>query len=295
MNAGTLLDRLVRGTRWVWVSEDYRAALPPAVDESVMDHGAIDRQHSKQGRSTARLRFDSAWGPLSVYVKRHERHSWLARLGALAYPRGRFTPASAEFAHLETARGLGIVVPDTVAAGESIGPWGRLRSFLIVAELTDRSALNECLPEVRARLAPAAFESWKRAMIAAMVESVARLHASALFHKDLYLCHFFVDPAPRDHTDRGLALIDFHRLARHRVGAPYYRWKDLGQLLFSSIGVEGITERDRLRFWMHYRRALGLGTARAERWIIRARAARYLAHQASTHEGPKAGARSARR
>lgn len=291
----SLWKRWTRGFRKLGARADWVELLGPDWAERVMGLEASDRFHAKQGRSIGRLTLEEETRRLVVYLKRHyvlpRRHGLLATL----FPRGAWSPGWQELGNLQQARALGLPVPEVAAAGEFVGPHGRLSSFLAVEELADMLPLHEAIPLGRQLLPDERFTRWKAGLAAEMARLTRQLHDARWFHKDLYLCHFFVDPAPRDHTDRGLALIDFHRLARHRVGAPYYRWKDLGQLLFSSIGVEGITERDRLRFWMHYRRALGLGTARAERWIIRARAARYLAHQASTHEGPKAGARSARR
>lgn len=277
MNHGSLWTRLVRGSRWAWLSEDYRAALPDDLAETVMGLESADRHTAKQGRSTARVRFDSPWGPLSVYLKRHTRLPWGARLAATAFPSGPRTPARAEWANLRRARRLGIVVPDAVAVGESIGPWGRLDSFLMVAELTGSHALNEILPGLDATLPPGEFARLKRELAAEMAGIVATLHSHRLFHKDLYLCHFFLDAA-RPEAGRRLTLIDLHRLAEHRVLAARWRWKDLGQLLFSTVGVAGIDDRDRLRFWMHYRRGMTFRWPGFERRAVRLKAARYLAH-----------------
>jgi heptose I phosphotransferase len=277
MNHGSILDRVLRGTRWVWLSDDYRAALPGDLAETVMDLESTDRHHAKQGRSTARVRFDSAWGPLSVYLKRHHRLPWSARLGAVLFPRGRHTPAAAEMAHLQRARRLGIAVPDVVAAGEAIGPWGRLHSFLMVAELDGCLALNEALPCLIARLSVPEFARLKRELIAEMARITATLHGHGLYHKDLYLCHFFLDMTLPARGCR-LTLIDLHRLGEHRWTTLRWRWKDLGQLLFSTVGVAGIEDRDRLRFWKHYRRRLRLRWPEAQRRAVRLRAARYLGH-----------------
>lgn len=287
---GSLWCRLRRGIRWAWVSDDYRAALPVDLPATVMDLAATDRHHIKQGRHTARVRFDSAWGPLTVYLKRHERLPWPSRLGALVYPSGRFTPAAAEAAHLAHARALGIAVPDVVAAGEEIGPWGTLRSFLMVAELTGCDESHLAIPALAERLDPPAFARLKRELIAELAAIVARLHGASLFHKDLYLCHVFLDPALTDPPGRRLTLIDLHRLGRHRWTASRWRWKDLGQLLFSTYDVAGIDDRDRLRFWKHYRRHLALRFPEAERRAIVAKAGRYARHNAKAASTASGGA-----
>jgi heptose I phosphotransferase len=258
-----------------------------------------DRFHAKQGRETARFLFQAASQVMSrphatgststasrpaptvaVYLKRHFRLPWTARLAALVHPGGRHSPAAAEWAHLERARALGIAVPDVVAAGERIGPRSRLFSFLMVAELTGSEPINELLPEVAARLDPREFAALKRRVISEMVRITATLHNAHAFHKDLYLCHFFLNLAWIERRDGPppVALIDLHRLGEHRVLCDWWRWKDLGQLLFSTFGVTGIKIGDRLRFWALYRRLTGLRRPWWHLCVIRFRAGRYLAH-----------------
>lgn len=278
MSHGSLLGRLIRGTRWVWISDEYRAALPADLAESVMQIRSSDRFHAKQGRSTARVRFDSPWGPLSVYLKRHEHLPWPSRLAALLDPSGRHTPAGAEWAHLRRARALGVAVPDAVAAGERIGPWGELQSFLMVAELTGCRELNEVLPELAATMPAGEFARLKRGLAREMAEIAAKLHNARVFHKDFYLCHFFLDLAGRSATGHRLTLIDLHRLREHRLTAPRWRWKDLGQLLYSTFDVAGVDDRDRLRFWMHYRRLARLRLPRLQLRMLSLKAGRYRAH-----------------
>lgn len=274
--SGGFLDRLLRGTRRAWVADRHRRALPADLAESVMAIESTDRYHAKQGRSTARVRFDAPGGPLSVYLKRHDRLPWISRLAALVNPEGDHTPATIERRHLERARALGIPVPEVVAAGEEIGPWGRLRGFLMVAELIGADEVNRAIPRLAASLDPDAFERLKREVVAEMAEITARLHSSRSFHKDLYLCHFFLDPSKP--LGFRLTLIDLHRLGCHRWTAWRWRWKDLGQLLYSTAGVAGIGDRDRLRFWKHYRARMRLRWPHAEARAIRAKAVRYLAH-----------------
>ncbi len=278
MTYGSLWDRLWKGTSWIWLSERHRSALPAGIGSEVMTLESRDRYHAKQGRSTARVVFASAGEPLSVYLKRHYEHSLKARLGAIVYPRGRHTPAAAEWAHLERVRSLGIDVPEVVAAGEQIGPWGTLTSFLMVAELTGCLPLNEAVPQLLQSLDTSTFPKTKRELIRAMADIVAKLHQSRLFHKDLYLCHFYLDMRFDAAPEARLTLIDLHRLGEHRLWPDRWRWKDLAQLLFSTYGVAGITDRDRARFWTLYRRRLKLPNAKWHRRMIELKAARYLAH-----------------
>jgi heptose I phosphotransferase len=134
------------------------------------------------------------------------------------------------------------------------------------------------VPELAGSLGPAAFASLKRSLVVEMAGIAAKLHQAHAFHKDLYLCHFFLDRGPDALPGGRLCLIDLHRLAVHRWTAPRWRWKDLGQLLFSTLGVEGIDDRDRLRFWMHYRRRSKLILPDLQRRFIRGKASLYLAH-----------------
>jgi heptose I phosphotransferase len=275
---GSFWQRLFRGTRWTWLDERYRSALPGDLDATVMTIESRDRHHAKQGRSTARVVFHGPGGSVPVYLKRHYRLPWPARIAALFDPRGHHTPGAAEFAHLSRARDLGLSVPEVVAAGERIGPWGRLQSFLIVAELTGSAGLHEAIPALAKTLHAEDFARLKRGLAREMAAIAATLHRARAFHKDLYLCHFFLDIGRIDEPGQRLTLIDLHRLGEHRLWPDRWRRKDLGQLLYSTEGVHGITRRDRLRFWAHYRKQAGLRNPRWQARMIVWKAARYLRH-----------------
>ena len=281
MNRGTLFDRLTRGVRWAWLAEPHRSALPSDLADSVMSIDSRDRFHAKQGRSTARVRFDGADGSkLSVYLKRHDKLPWFSRLAAVLDSSKGHTPASVEWSHLERARSLGIPVPEVVAAGEWVGPWGKLRGFLMVKELVGADELNVALPRLAESLPADVFARFKRELIREMAQIIARLHGSSHFHKDLYLCHFFLDGDTNRPAGSRLTLIDLHRLAEHRWTAVRWRWKDLGQLLYSSAGVAGIDDRDRLRFWLRYRKLSRLKSPKTQLRAVREKARRYLEHNA---------------
>ena len=278
MSYGSLWQRWSRGVSWTWINDRYRAHLPEDLGANVMTLESRDRFHAKQGRSTARVVLVRADRPLAVYLKRHFRLPWPARLAAFVDPGGKHSPAAAEWAHLERARALGIDVPEVVAAGEQIGPWAQLQSFVMIAELSGCEAVNELLPQLAAQLDSRAFEALKRHIIDAMARITATLHAARNFHKDLYLCHFFLDHEGLKVPAFRLSLIDLHRLEEHKLWPDWWRWKDLGQLLFSTYGVDGITDRDRWRFWRIYRGRVGIRRPRWHARMVRLRAARYLEH-----------------
>ena len=120
----------------------------------------------------------------------------------------------------------------------------------------------------------------KRQVVKEMARVTATLHRARVFHKDLYLCHFFLNP---DRTRPGsnapqLTLIDLHRLKEHALFPGWWRWKDLAQLLFSTEGVAGITARDRIRFWKSYCRLARIRWPAMHARIVWLRAARYRGH-----------------
>ena len=79
---------------------------------------------------------------------------------ATLWPDTGWSPALQEWQHLEWARQQGMPVPEAVAAGEYIGPWGRLQSFLAVEELIGMLPLHEAVPLAAERLDPASFRRW---------------------------------------------------------------------------------------------------------------------------------------
>jgi Lipopolysaccharide kinase (Kdo/WaaP) family len=300
LSYGSLWERLVHGVRWSWVDPRFQADLPPDLDASVMTLESRDRLHAKQGRSTARVVFhpapersNPALGPVradgaparpvAVYLKRHFQLPWTARVAALLDPAGRHSPGAAEWAHLQRARELGVPVPEVVATGERIGPWVSLQSYIMVAELTGFQELNLAIPELGSELDPAAFARLKRLLVIEVARITASLHRSRAFHKDLYLCHFYLDRERlrANPTDIRLALIDLHRLGEHRFWADRWRWKDLGQLLFSTSGVAGLEGRDIARFWKHYRRWVPMWWPQWQARMIKLKAQRYLEHNSS--------------
>ncbi|HEY7428399.1 MAG TPA: lipopolysaccharide kinase InaA family protein [Gemmataceae bacterium] len=275
---GTLWQRLFRGVRRLRHQPHWPDFAGPDWAEHIMQAVITDRFHAKQGRTIARWTLGTDERRLVVYLKRHYRLPWRHGLLALLWPGGSWSPAMQEWEHLEWARSAGLPVPVAAAGGEFIGPWGQLQSFLAVEELTGMLALHEAIPLAASRLSPLMFRRWKRDLVRQMVAITRTLHDRRWFHKDLYLCHFYIDEDDTrrlpDWRDR-VRLIDLHRLAHHRLTWPWWRIKDLAQLLYSS-DVPGVDVRDRLWFWrLYFGDARRQQTVRWLRQVIRLQAWNY--------------------
>jgi len=226
--------------------------------ERIFTEPVTDRFHAKQGRSIGRWTLTAADGrTLVVYLKRHFQLPWIDGLFARVWPWRAWSPGLQEWEHLRTAAKAGVPVPRAVAVGEFRGPGAKLRSFLAVEELAGMLPLHEAIPLAFARLPADEFHWWKRGLIAEMARLTRLLHRRRLFHRDLYLCHFYIAESDTGLSPGGWAgrvvMIDFHRLTRSRWRWPWATAKDLGQLLYSTFDVPGITDVDRARFWKRYR------------------------------------------
>ena len=245
-----------RGWSVLHSTPDWDAVAGPGWSDRVMSADLADRFHAKQGRSIARWALAGGGRELVVYLKRHyELPRWRGLLATL-FPRAAWSPGLAEWEHLSWARVMGLPVPRAVAVGQFVGPRGRLQSFLAVEELTGMLPLNKAVPQALERLSADDFARWKRGLVAELARLARELHRRRAFHQDLYLCHFYVAAADTERVPEAwpgrVVMIDFHRLARHRVGWPWWVAKDLGQLLYSTHEVEGITDDDRRQFWDEY-------------------------------------------
>jgi heptose I phosphotransferase len=276
----TLWQRFVRGGRRLNERPDWARFAGADWADRVMGVAVTDRFHAKQGRSTGRWVLDAGGGRLSVYLKRHYRLPWWHGLLALLWPDAAWSPALLESRNLTWARATGFAVPDVVAAGQYVGPGVRLQSFLAVEELHDMLPLHEAVPLAARQLEPSVFGRWKRSLTAELARVTAALHGHRYFHKDLYLCHFYVpraDAARLVEWKGRVHLIDLHRLARHPWTWRFWQVKDLAQLLYSS-DVEGVGPADRLRFWHRYLGGRGGFGSHWLRWAVVAKYRRYRRH-----------------
>jgi lipopolysaccharide kinase (Kdo/WaaP) family protein len=179
------------------------------------------------GRFTVRIELPpaaSGRAPLAVYLKRYRG-------------RGRASAAAHEWRRLGEVAAAGIPCPVPVAFGERRGLLAG-ESFLMTLEIPHAEQADWWIRGRPAR---------RREVIEAVAELARRFHDAGFHHRDLYLCHFFVqDGAPGpDPAGRPLALylIDLQRCGR--LGGRSRRWlvKDLAQL-HRSLGEAGFTSDD---------------------------------------------------
>jgi heptose I phosphotransferase len=175
---------------------------------------------------------------------------------AVLFPPRAWSPGLQEWDHLQWAEQHGLPVPRALAAGELVGPRGRLQSFIAIAELTDMLPLHEAVPLAERSLDPATFRRWKQTLADELVRLSVAFHGRRVFHKDWYFCHFYIDQADTgrvpDSWNGRVRVIDLHRMAWHPLTGLWRRAKDLAQLLYSS-DVPGVSEDDRRGFWERYR------------------------------------------
>ena len=256
-DVGPLARRWTRGFRRVRQAADWAEFAGPDWLDRIMTVEVTDRLFQKQGRSIARWTLTAPDGRrLVVFLKRHfvlpRKHGLLAVL----FPRRAWSPGLQEWEHLEWAAQHRLPVPRPVAAGELVGPGGRLQSFIAIEELANMLPLHEAVPLAERSLPPADFPRWKETLSDELVRLSVAFHGRQVFHKDLYFCHFYIDEGdarrvPDDWAGR-VRVIDLHRMARHRWTAIWRKAKDLAQLLYSS-DVPGVTDADRRGFWARYR------------------------------------------
>jgi heptose I phosphotransferase len=265
----SLWRRLRRGVRLFRKQADWDRFAGEDWRERIMEVPLTDREHRKQGRSIGRKVFVTESDKLSVYLKRHFQLSRFTGLLATLFPGGAWSPGLQEWQRLKWAEANGFRVPQAMAAGQFVGPWGRLRGFIAVKELHGMLPLHEAVPLAFRTLDSPTFASWKRGLVAELARVARELHRRRVFHKDLYFCHFYIPESltrsvPTEWTNR-VVMIDLHRLSRHTLTGVWWQVKDLAQLLFSSE-VSGVTARDRVRFWKLYRQ--GWPNAREPRaWL----------------------------
>lgn len=195
----------------------------------------------------------------TVYLKRYTRTPILRQLANWFDQRRRGCTALYDGHRTEELHAAGVAVPQTIAWGYEWTGLFEKRSFIMIREISSAHSLEERLPDFMNDHSPAAAKQ-RKAFIGQVAEFVRRFHATGCRHRDLYLCHIFLD------TSGTLHLIDLHRVFKPQLLGGRYRFKDLTQLYYSAPG-HAVSRADRLRFYLHYRGKRRLTPL--DKWFIR--------------------------
>lgn len=182
---------------------------------------------------------------VTVYLKRYTRTPILRQLANWLDHRRRGCTAFYDGHRTEELDAAGVPVPHTIAWGYEWTGLFEKRSFIMIREIADAHSLEERLPDYMSDFSPAA-NIQRKAFITQVADFVRRFHAAGCRHRDLYLCHIFLDACDTLH------LIDLHRVFKPLLLGGRFRLKDMTQLYYSAPG-RIISRADRLRFYLTYR------------------------------------------
>lgn len=134
-------------------------------------------------------------------------------------------------------------------AEQMLGPLERHST--VIFEPVAGDAFDRVWPRLEAGGAPLTRAPQRQALIRALAHLVTAFHTAGWCHRDLYLCHVFLDTDASGAAPPRFTLIDLARV--HKPRWWRFRWliKDLGQL-DSSARPLGFTRADRLRFLATY-------------------------------------------
>ena len=184
----------------------------------------------------------------TFYLKRHQRASAADAILALVGLRERTSPGLLEFKNNMLLERSGLPVMKVAACGQKKRRRSYGESFFMSEEIPCAGPLDDYLmreltpPLSREKLAQ------KRKIIRTLGGLVRKLHRLGFNHRDLYLCHLFV--RAKD-GEPAFFIIDLQRVQQRKLLRGRWLVKDIAQLNYSSR-LEGITDRDRMRFLRSY-------------------------------------------
>jgi lipopolysaccharide core heptose(I) kinase len=213
----------------IWVRPD-TTWLEPVGLTSVA--AAFAHPGEPRGPVKSLVRLATPSGP--VFVKRYQFRPLSARLRGLLKLNPPIYSGPRELQNLLDLDSAGFRVPLPLAAGEDQAR-GLRRSFVALANLAGQPLSELAPPEEPLR---------RRALLDRIALLARRLHAEGFWHRDLYACNLFWEPA------LGLGLLDCERVDRRAGGAPQrWRVKDLAALDYS---LSWPSERERLYVLRRY-------------------------------------------
>ncbi len=201
------------------------------------------------GRQRWRWELDGVDGGI-LYVKRYERMQLREQLDRIRRQALRHSRAWWEYRQAgELARQF-VPAVRAIAVVEEMGTVWEARSA-VVFERAAGDAFDRVWPQVCVQEAPVTRGAARHELTRQLARLVSAFHQTGLCHRDLYLCHVFVDLDSDARRPPRFTLIDLARTHRPRLRRQRWILKDLSQLDASARQIAA-TRTDRLRFLVAY-------------------------------------------
>jgi hypothetical protein len=251
-------------SRSEWVAPEWRTTLPAAETlpatlrdapslESLPGQWQAFRKAGLGGRERWRWTLSSAGGAgeaLTLFVKRFRKATWREQWDRWIRQNPWHSRGWWEYHQAEALAEASIAAPRAVVCAERmLGPFER-RSVVCLSTAPGE-AFDRAWAVWAKNGAPITCGWARHDLTIRLARFVSAFHHSGRCHRDLYLCHIFVEADPAGAAPAQFALIDLTR-----VFSPSFRrmrWviKDLSQLDASARQL-GATRSDRLRFLRAY-------------------------------------------
>lgn len=201
-------------------------------------------------RTTDTLHVPSPDGGPGFYIKRHFYPTWSKRVRGMF--RGTFFGmhrGQAEYSALESMRAVGVPAVRAVAWGARRSGHFLVACFLITEEVPDAQNLTTFAGAVQAGRVALSFER-RRAMIYALAQQIALMHAAGCSHGNLFWRNILVRDGPDGRPE--FFFIDAQPLRLWKRWNPVGGWwlRELAQVTVSAMPFT--TRAERLRFVRQY-------------------------------------------
>lgn len=215
-----------------------------------------------RGRSRARWRLADGE---TLFFKRYGKPTWREQWDRIR--RQRAGRSRAWWEYHASGELLRVGIPAACAVGFAEDMSGPLeRASAVLFERAPGEAVDRAWIALLRERSPLCAGLPRHDLARRLGRFVSAFHQTGYTHRDLYLCHIFVDLDASGAAPPRFTLIDLARLHRPRWRRTRWTIKDLAQLDSSARRI-GASRSDRLRFLLAY---LGLerGAART-RWYAR--------------------------
>ena len=183
------------------------------------------------------------------FIKHHLGIGWKEIGKDLLQFKKPVTGARGEFRAIRLLEKCGVPTMKCAGFGERFFNPAAKESFIITCELAGMPNLEDFFAAGNVDLLT------RRDIIRRLGQSVGKMHAAGVNHRDCYICHFLRSP-----ENGTLHVIDLHR-AQIRKKVPFrYAVKDVAGILFSALDLS-LTYRDIALFYREYKKAGNRDTA----------------------------------